>query len=217
MITYILGFPVYIGEFKNPEKTLEDIEKYLSNIKLQFTSFWNANCLSTHKYGSGKYITPFDSKEFEEETDYHVNKMMEELKIPITLTPNRCQKDYCNHDHKNCREFWINKYTKSHHQRKHTHALVQPNRPNCLFSSIYIAKTPQEYDEHIYFETPYPIDDLCCEEWSCREEFKNKKFFQKLKMGNIIVFPSFLMHGVTSTNSTTPRITVATNFFKKND
>lgn len=204
MIEEIYGYPVYKGKFSHPEKVFH----YIQECKLEKSNKWNANCLVSAEDGSTN-VSEDDFKyihdEIFNEIVKHASYMLSELEINLKVSPSECGKLEC----KNCRDVWVNKYTEGHSQNMHWHV----NRERgVLFSFAYFAKYDPERDADFVFVNPVPRD-------VCHEEMlKHPAFSKAMKMdieeGDILIFPCWMLHYVTTQKSEGPRITMAGNLYE---
>jgi hypothetical protein len=204
MISEIYGFPVYKGKFSNPEKVLH----YIQECKLEKSDKWNANCLISAENGStnvGEEENRCINDDIFNEIIKHASEMLKELEINLNVSPSECGKLEC----KECRDVWVNKYTKGHNQNMHWHV---DNERGILFSFAYFAKYNPERDANFVFVNPVPRD-VCH-----KEMLKHPSFSKAVKMdieeGDILIFPCWMLHYVTTQQCEGPRITMAGNLYE---
>jgi len=103
--------------------------------------------------------------------------------------------------------YWININGKGAYNRKHNH-------PQANFSGVYFIQSPKNCGELI-FDNPHSFtafDELS----SYKKDFINQGYQHKAiavkpKAGRLIIFPSYLMHGVQENESDEERISIAFN------
>lgn len=204
MILEIYGFPVYKGKFSEKENVL----RYIQDCKLRKSSKWNAHCLISSEDGSDE-ISVNDNKCIDDnifnELVKHASEMMKELGINIKLSPSRCGQQKC----LECRDVWINSYTQGHSQDLHWHV----NREaKTLFSFTYFAKYDPNNDAEFVFVNAVP-KGVCHEEMMKHPAF-SKATILNVEEGDIIIFPCWMLHYVTTQKNDGPRITMSGNFFE---
>lgn len=204
MILEIYGFPVYKGKFSEKESVL----RYIHECKLSESDKWNAKCLVSSEHGSAN-ISDTANKCIDDnifnELIRHASEMMKELNIDLKLSPSECGKVKCNE----CRDIWINKYMKGHSQDLHWHV---DRDKGILFSFTYFAKYDPENDGKFVFVNAVP-QDVCHEEMLKHPAF-SKATIIDIEEGDIIIFPCWLLHYVTTQKTDGPRITMSGNFYE---
>lgn len=204
MIFEIYGFPVYKGKFSEPEKVL----RYIQDCKLEKADKWNANCFTSAECGSNT-LSESDNvcinDEIFDEIVRHASQMLSELDIKLSVSPSECGRLEC----KQCRDVWINKYTEGHNQNMHWHV---DRKKGILFSFAYFAKYDPQKDADFVFVNPIPRG-ICH-----KEMLKHPSFSIDAKMnveeGDILIFPCWMLHYVTTQKSKEPRLTMAGNLYE---
>lgn len=204
MILEIYGFPVYKGKFSEKENVL----RYIQECKLRKSNKWNADCLISAEHGSDE-ISETDLKCIDDtifnELVKHASQMMKELGISIKLSPSRCGHQNC----LECRDVWVNSYTTGHSQELHWHVNYEIN---VLFSFTYFAKYNPDTDADFVFVNAIP-NGVCHEEMLKHSAF-SKSTILNVEEGDIIIFPCWMLHYVTTQKSEGPRITMSGNFYE---
>ena len=198
----VWGFPVLKFNFENPLAALKDILEYANEERLNEMSIeWNAKCKST---ASSKDL---DSMiHIHNELEKILKKLSEHFQIPLEkISFKGCEHPECFGD------YWVNKYTKGDHQDVHYHM-----NPDCgdppLFSFTYFAKYEPEKDAKFYFYNPSPAPNLYKDFIPQQPEFKLRKELD-VQEGDIIIFPSYMLHGVDEQLRDEPRITLSGNIY----
>lgn len=196
----VWGFPVLKFNFENPEKALEDILKYANEERLnEMSDEWNAKCKST------AMSRDLDTmKHIDHELGKILKKLSEHFQIPLEkMSFKGCKHPECFGD------YWVNQYTKGDQQDVHYHMNPEFGDPP-LFSFTYFAKYDPEKDAKFYFFNPSPAPDLYKDFIDTRPEFKLRKELD-IQEGDIIIFPSYMLHGVDEQVRDEPRITLSGN------
>jgi len=123
----------------------------------------------------------------ENEIKKHMNKINEKLEYVIERP-------------------WYNVYKKGNFQEPHTH-LGTSN--GVALSCVYCIK---ESDAELYFFNPqYNVHKLSGIRSIFNSDNYKEHFIPDMKEGNLIIFPSYLYHGVSPQKHDTERITIAVN------
>ena len=204
MISGVYGLPLYKGKISNTEKFF----RYIENCKTGKSDVWNAECMTSSNDGSTKIksedTTTMDRDVFDE-ICLHGETMMKEIGLDISISPCMCKNVEC----KDCIDVWVNKYTKGHSQGVHWHV---NQKTNALFSFVYFAKYDSERDAKLTFVNFMP-EYIECEEMREHLTF-SRGFRPDVEEGDILIFPSWLLHFVDEQKHDETRITVAGNFYQ---
>jgi len=219
MIREVLGFPIYICSIENPEKANKEIQNCIDNTNTRDPSEdWNAECITTssHGYGcevEGKLIK-FDY--IFSELNKHIDIFTKKLGIDSCFTCNVCGDRSCQEPHN---DTWINIYNKGHYQDDHFHIIDEDDEdykghPPSYFSFTYFAKYDTINDGKFAFVDPSPAP-LLYEQWSDKCKFFKREIIPDVKEGDILIFPSHLIHKVNKQMTDGPRITFSGNFYQE--
>ena len=108
-------------------------------------------------------------------------------------------------------DMWFNYYIDGEYQEEHHHINPTPFLPPVHFSCVHYLK----YDEEEHVPTTFhdPISTLRCHSFEIESNYYREKWSPKVKEGDLLIFPSYLVHHVEKSKPTpdNPRITVAFN------
>lgn len=191
MIKDVFGESIYFGKIDvETHKSIKNIINLEKENKSHSYGSWKlCEVKSTFFEDSILYNDTLVGYEeiLEEEMKKHMNKINEKLNYVIE-------------------KMWYNVYNKNDFQEPHTH-LGKCNKLS--LSCIYCVA---ESDAKLYFFNPrYTTHSLSGISSVFDSDNYKEHFFPNLKEGNIIIFPSYLYHGVSPQKSDTQRITVAFN------
>jgi hypothetical protein len=198
----VWGFPILKYKFENPVKALEDILEYANEDRLsEMSDEWNAKCKST------AMSRDLDSMvHIQGELEKILKMVSDQFEIPLEkLSFKGCEHSECFGD------YWVNQYKKGDQQDVHYHMNPEFGDPP-LFSFTYFAKYDPEKDAKFYFYNPSPAPDLYKDFINSRPEFKTRKELD-IREGEIIIFPSYMLHGVDEQLRDEPRITLSGNIY----
>ena len=204
MISNLYGFPIYKVRVSDKSLMMKEVN---ANIhKVGDLSVWDANCLTTCTRDSDD---AFKSDYVKHVATKHANEMMKELELNLDLTLKICETKNC----MTCDDIWMNIYNKGHSQEMHSHLLGIPERREPLFSFSYFAKYDPEIDaKFVFINHTIPRID-------CKELYKLRSFLPETQIdveeGDILIFPSFLLHRVEEQKSDHQRITISGNFYEQ--
>ena len=97
---------------------------------------------------------------------------------------------------------WVNWTKKGEEHHKHAHS-------NSLFSGVFYIDADEEYDSIKFFKR-HTYESLTIEPYE-HHLFNSESWTFKVKTGDIILFPAYMLHGVTPHNNLKPRKTVSFN------
>lgn len=192
MITTVYGYPIYMAQVRDSLKMLDEV--YLNISKVGNVSVWDSECLTTSTISDENR---FNSEYVKNEVLHHATEMMKQLHSDMTLTIKMCETDNCTM----CDDIWMNVYNKGHYQITHMHHSDQPGSKIPTVSFSYFAKYDQNKDATFIFVNPkssYP-----------------KEVTMNVKEGDILLFPSFMLHRVEKQMTDGPRITISGNLFEQ--
>ena len=219
MLREILGYPVYICSIENPEKAMSEIQHCLDNTNSRDPSEdWNAECITTSSHGHGCEI---EGKEIKfdyifSELNKHINIFTGLLGIDSKFTYNICMDSSCKKLHN---DTWINMYNKGHYQDEHFHMIDEDDEeyeghPTSYFSFTYFAKYDPQKDGKFTFIDPSP-GPMLFEQWSNQCRYFKQEIIPEVKEGDILIFPSHMIHKVSEQMTVGPRITFSGNFYQE--
>ena len=104
-------------------------------------------------------------------------------------------------------EVWKNTYHRYYHQESHSH-------PNSELSFVIFMNDYSENDAKFYFLNER--NRVTSTTWLSLSEGMEDSIYIEPKKGDILFFPSHMIHGVTPHQSDIPRITISGNISLKN-
>ena len=104
-------------------------------------------------------------------------------------------------------EVWKNTYHRYYHQESHSH-------PNSELSFVIFMNDYSENDAKFYFLNER--NRVTSTTWLSLSEGMEDSIYVEPKKGDILFFPSHMIHGVTPHQSDIPRITISGNISLKN-
>ena len=104
-------------------------------------------------------------------------------------------------------EVWKNTYYRYYHQESHSH-------PNSELSFVIFMNDYSENDAKFYFLNER--NRVTSTTWLSLSEGMEDSIYVEPKKGDILFFPSHMIHGVTPHQSDIPRITISGNISLKN-
>ena len=104
-------------------------------------------------------------------------------------------------------EVWKNTYHRYYHQESHSH-------PNSELSFVIFMNDYSENDAKFYFLNER--NRVTSTTWISLSEGMEDSIYVEPKKGDILFFPSHMIHGVTPHQSDIPRITISGNISLKN-
>ena len=104
-------------------------------------------------------------------------------------------------------EVWKNTYHRYYHQESHSH-------PNSELSFVIFMNDYSENDAKFYFLNER--NRVTSTTWFSLSEGMEDSIYIEPKKGDILFFPSHMIHGVTPHQSDIPRITISGNISLKN-
>lgn len=108
-------------------------------------------------------------------------------------------------------DMWFNCYSDGEYQEEHHHINTTPFLPPVHFSCVHYLK----FDEEQHTSTTFhdPISMLRSHSFEMESNYYNESWTPKVKEGDLLIFPSYLVHHVQKSQPTpdNPRITIAFN------
>ena len=104
-------------------------------------------------------------------------------------------------------EVWKNTYHRYYHQESHSH-------PNSELSFVIFMNDYSENDAKFYFLNER--NRVTSTTWLSLSEGMEDSIYIEPKKGDILFFPSHMIHGVTPHQSDIPRLTISVNISLKN-
>ena len=186
IIFSILPTPVYFSKL-NRELTKEEIS-FINDSKLDvFQNSGNA------RSNEGYILNNKIFKNLKEELDLKVQDYFNKVVSPSNnITPYITQS-------------WLNYTEKNQYHHKHTH-------PNSLVSGVFYVNCHQEHDKIKFFNYDHKMIKLEVKDWNV---WNSESWSFPVKTGDIVLFPSSLIHMVETKQGDNTRISLAFNIFIK--
>jgi hypothetical protein len=206
----VWGFPVFKYAIDDPDTALKEILTSINKNTLRLTKGeWNAD--------SQMFTTKDDHemKYLNQQIQMYLRTMLSELTIPVEdFTLNECGNSNCKDS---CKDYWINIYSKGQYQGEHWHMLeedeIEAGVAHPMFSFTYFAKYDPEKDAKFVFVNPSPSGEIYGD-WINTVPAFEPEFKPDIAQGDILIFPSFLVHRVEEQAVDTSRITLSGNIYK---
>jgi uncharacterized protein (TIGR02466 family) len=100
---------------------------------------------------------------------------------------------------------WVNVTEPGNYHHKHSH-------PNSFISGVYYVHSENEFDKITFYKGGYEFIALEHTKWNA---YNSKSWWYSVSTGDVILFPSSLMHEVPPTTNSANRISLAFNVFLK--
>jgi len=100
---------------------------------------------------------------------------------------------------------WLNYTETSQFHHRHTHS-------NSYISGVFYINADEEIDKVMFFKEAYEAVKL---EVTTYNMFNSRSWWYAVKTGDILLFPSFLQHGVENKKGNNKRISLGFNVFLK--
>jgi len=222
MIIYIFGLPIYVGSFTDPTQVIKELDFCKNNKKIDTSDYGVFEELGgTLEEDEGilfdlrKYTeyTPYTNSEIENHTQF----FLKELNIQsLDLTNNICRHINCGGH--TCADYWFNELSKGDHTLAHCHLSDPDDEMFCqpgesMFSFNYFAKYDNNTHAGFYFVNPSPIHTLYEMIDDIVPAFK-RSIKLEINEGQIVIFPSSLLHYVERHQVDDKRITLSGNLYK---
>ena len=207
MIHEVYGYPVYVGKVSNKETIFEHMKEFLKDNPIYKADLWDASCLTTSSHGTSSNVTQYYSEHVVSMIEEHKTIMLKELGIKenIKSTCSLCGNPKC----LECMDMWINIYDKHMKQGAHWHVEGKENDP--FFSFVYFVKYDQKKDAKLVFINPAP--ETVCTKLLHLNYYKRTTNLD-IDEGDVVIFPSFMVHCVEEQIVGGPRITIAGNLYE---
>lgn len=192
MIKEIFGNPIYIA---NMNKDIHEQYKYIFMEKREQSLYksWNLCSVKSTFFEEDEFIHGINNQEyryaFEKEINNHLKNINDTLDYAIE-------------------NVWYNIYTKNDFQEPHNHVGTYNN--TSALSCIYCLK---KSDARLYFMNPQYVQQKLCGVHTIFQKKNNytEYYYPDVEEGTIIIFPSYLYHGVSPQKSEDERITIVCN------
>ena len=176
---------------------------YCSNLERNFTplelNFVNKNKKDTYKNQGN--ITSNNKYILNEKPFLNIKK---ELSLRVK---EYFEKIYCSSDNFTpyITQSWLNYTEKNQYHHKHAH-------PNSLVSGVMYINSDEKYDKIKFFNDTYHRLTLSVKKYNL---FNSSSWAFSIKTGDILLFPSSLIHMVETKEGNNTRISLAFNVFVK--
>jgi uncharacterized protein (TIGR02466 family) len=100
---------------------------------------------------------------------------------------------------------WVNSTEPSKYHHVHTH-------PNSFISGVFYVHSESEADRIMFHKPSYECLQVAPTEWN---RYNSRTWWYSVNAGDVILFPSSLVHEVPTTTSSNNRISLAFNVFLK--
>ena len=220
MITYIFGLPIYVGSFTDPTEVIKELEFCQKNQKVDIPADEIEELGGVLEDDEGIL---FDLRHYKENTQYinseienHTHLFLKELNIQnLHLTTNICRNIKCGHT---CADYWFNVIGKGEWTLEHWHLSDHDDERFCqphedMFSFNYFAKYDKDTHAGLYFVNPSPTHALYEMIDNIVPAFK-RSIKLEINEGQIVIFPSSLVHYVERHQVDDKRITLSGNLYK---
>lgn len=185
-IDSIFPTPVYMS---NLNRALTSIElKYVNKFKEIFNKN-EGNITSNNNYVLNEKPFLNLKKELDFKVKDYFNKV---LSTTDAVTPYITQS-------------WLNYTEKNQYHHRHAH-------PNSLVSGVFYINCHETLDKIKFFKNSYQTIKLKTKKWNL---WNSESWWYSVKTGDIIMFPSSLIHMVESKDGDNTRISLAFNVFVK--
>lgn len=196
MIKNYFGVPIYHGKLINGRKHADFLKSCAEEIKKEVEDMsdvpWNCNVWTTYTYDNQLFKRPAFhsvSKDITETVrNYAFNRQFKQSVDEIVI-----------------QHMFMNIQSKYQYQEYHDHR-------ECLISGVFYIDVPDGDNMELIFKTPLKAnyDDLFFNQDNVQEVIKVKP-----ESGDIILFPSWIDHGVRAHLEDVERINIAFNFSTK--
>ena len=108
-------------------------------------------------------------------------------------------------------DMWFNYYMSGEYQEEHCHINSSPFLTPVHYSCVHYLKFDNEVHQSTVFHDP--ISSLRAHSFEMESNHYNEKWSPQVKEGDLLIFPSYLVHHVEKSEPTpnNPRITIAFN------
>jgi uncharacterized protein (TIGR02466 family) len=185
-INGIFPTPIYISKL-NRELTNKELS-FIDKTKLDVYKN-EGNTTSNDNY----ILNNKAFKNIKEELDLKVQDYFDKIISPANnITPYITQS-------------WLNYTEKNQYHHKHAH-------PNSIVSGVFYINCHEEHDKIKFFNDRYQTIKPDIKDWNI---WNSESWWFQVKTGDIILFPSSLIHMVETKQGTNTRISLAFNVFIK--
>ena len=177
--------PIYCSRAKQFEDVQQELKTTVENTNFAIREDWGTHYLSHQNFGSD-FIEENELFYFSTEIDFHVRNYCKEIG---SVVPNYRL------------ESWISMFKPGNYGHIHSHGYSD-------ISGVYYYKTNGD-DGDIFFECPVPtIGSSFC-------YFNNycNRWIHKPEEGKILLFPSWLKHGISKNETDETRISISFNLY----
>lgn len=185
IIEKLFPTPIYVSIIDNLEEVQTELDNALPNIQFEDIGFsdWG----KTHKISSSQFkddlIKTYNLEVFKQTVDKHIKSYCNELKF-----------SYNSYDLTS----WMTSFDTGEYGHIHTH-------PRSDMSGVYYYKTNGE-DGNIFFMS----GNESCKNSICFGSYGDRWIHSPV-IGKIILFPSYLSHGITTNTSDSIRHSISFN------
>jgi len=196
MIKNLFNVPVFHGKLVDNKRHVTHLKQVAEDVKKETDDMtnlpWNCHVWSTYAYDSQL----FKRKQFHS-VAMDISSQVKEYAIERGWKHDPNELIMTN--------MFLNYQTKYQYQEYHDHR-------ECIISGVFYIEVPDEENMEIMLYTPLKAnyDDIFFDSDDAQEVIKIKP-----QTGDILIFPSWLNHGVMSHTSDTTRISIAFNFASK--
>jgi uncharacterized protein (TIGR02466 family) len=186
----IFSTPIWINQLPNHKKFKEQFFPYISEDKYFDT---------VDRWGSSSEAT-FDT-DVNDKLPWNdlINEASEQVDIFL-----QCLEPM--HPYRIGTDAWLNRYTKGNFQEVHNHC-----GEGNFFSAVYFLETPKNTGEFLFFDDSTDFYATMNFHKIFKHQF-GSSFKVNVKEGDILIFPSHILHQVTQNSSNQIRATIAMNF-----
>lgn len=196
MIKNLFNVPIYHGKLIDNKRHVQQLRVVAEDVRKETDDMtdlpWNCHVWSTYAYDNQLFKRPAFhsvSRDISDTVKQYARDRGWKLPIDELVMTN----------------LFLNYQTQYQYQEHHDHR-------ECIISGVFYIDVPDEEDMELMLYTPLKAnyDDLFFEHDDVQEVIKIKP-----ETGDIILFPSWLSHGVMSHTTDSTRINVAFNFSTK--
>ena len=194
MILDFYGVPVYKSEAAPIllDKIQEELDVAYENSTFSMKSSWGSTHYISDVNFSKSFITEYNLKYFPREIIRHLGIYLEMIEFTATNT-------YKSDMKKEIVSSWFSKFEKGCFAHVHNHGASD-------ISGVYYYKVPSDVRSELFFRNPVTHLDS-----SLVYEHLATSLDVTPELGNILLFPSWLQHGVKTNSSDDTRVSVSFN------
>ena len=192
MIGSLFPTTIYYNDVSDPIKINNHIDNVIDEIDFKIIEEWG----TTHYISVDFSLDSVDILNVDILNKYKLHEVSKEIDKNL--------RDYCTALNFKMREYsiesWFSKFKKGNYAHIHHHGHAD-------ISGVYYYKTNSE-DGTFFFESPNPYSNMC---------YSNSRWNLKPSPGQMVMFPGWMSHGVTTNTTDNTRISLSFNiYFKKN-